>query len=132
MNKERLWYETLIRPFWAPPAWVFKPVWMILYPLIALSLFLLIHKILTKKVPAHLLIPFALNLFFNILFPFLQFELQNNLLACADIILVWVTLAWGMIMAWAYLPIITYLNVPYFVWVSFATLLEITITYLNR
>ncbi|MDP2629835.1 MAG: tryptophan-rich sensory protein, partial [Candidatus Uhrbacteria bacterium] len=77
-----------------------------------------------------------LNLVFNLSFTYFQFGLKNNYLAAADILLVLGTLIWalrslrslgGVGLTW-----IIYANIPYLLWVSFATLLQLTITYLNK
>ncbi len=85
-----------------------------------------------KTIPLLVALPFALNIIFNLLFTPIQFGLQNNLLAAADILLVLGTLIWAMVTIYPYAPWITYIQIPYVLWVSFATVLQLTITYLNR
>ena len=75
--------------------------------------------------------PFALNLMFNAAFTPLQFGLKSNVLASIDIILVLATLIWAMRSIFPFAPWITYAQIPYLLWVSFATVLQLTITYLN-
>jgi len=77
-------------------------------------------------------LPFVLNLIFNFAFTPLQFGLQNNLLAAIDIVFVLTTLIWAMVAVWPYLRPVVYANIPYILWVCFATVLQLTITYLNR
>lgn len=84
-----------------------------------------------KTIPLPVAVPFALNLIFNFAFTPLQFGLQNNLLAAIDILLVLGTLIWAMIAIYPYARWITYIQIPYLLWVSFATVLQLTITYLN-
>ena len=126
------WYQQLIKPSWAPPAWLFGPVWSILYVLIAISFGTVFYKVFKKKLKPVIALPFALNLVFNFAFTPIQFGLQNNLLAAADILLVLGTLIWGMIAIYPYRRWITYAQIPYLLWTSFATILQLTITYLNR
>lgn len=126
------WYSTLIRPSWAPPNYLFGPVWTFLYILIAISfgkVFLMFYE---KKIPFIVLLPFILNLVFNFSFTYFQFGLKNNLLAAADIILVLATLIWAMVAIYPHMRWVTLINIPYLLWVSFATVLQLTITYLNR
>jgi tryptophan-rich sensory protein len=73
-----------------------------------------------------------LNLFFNFLFTFLQFGLKNNLLAAIDILLILSTLIWAIFAIYPYAKWIAYIQIPYLLWVFFATVLQLTITYLNR
>ncbi|MDQ5901590.1 MAG: translocator protein [Patescibacteria group bacterium] len=126
------WYQTIIKPTWAPPSWLFGPVWSVLYTIIALSFGVVFYKLFTKQIPFSVALPFILNLVFNFAFTPLQFGLRNNLLASIDIVLVLVTLIWALFAIWPYAKWIALVNIPYLLWVSFATVLQITITYLNR
>lgn len=125
------WYQTLIKPTWAPPPWLFGPVWSVLYSIIAVSFGYVAYLYFKGTIPFMVLLPFILNLLFNFAFTPLQFGLQNNLLAAIDIILVLGTLGWALHAIHQYAPIVTYVNIPYLLWVMFATVLQITITYLN-
>ena len=125
------WYSQLIKPTWAPPSWSFGPVWSVLYILIAVSFGKVLLMFWHKEIPFIVVLPFLLNLFFNFIFTPLQFGLKNNLLAGIDIILVLATLIWAMIAIFPHARWITYIQIPYLLWVSFANVLQITITYLN-
>ena len=129
------WYSQLVKPSWAPPAWVFGPVWTLLYAIIAVSFGTVFYKAIPHQIPWLVALPFALNLIFNFAFTPLQFGLQNNLLAAADILLVLGTLIWALAAVWRSAPRlrwVVYVNVPYLLWVAFATSLQLTITYLNQ
>ncbi len=138
------WYQTLIKPVWAPPSWLFGPVWTLLYAIIAVSFGVVFYKAFTKEIPWIVAVPFALNLIFNFAFTPLQFGLKNNLLASLDILLVLGTLVLALYALYSFglkLHIetgapayawIIYANIPYLLWVSFATCLQLTITYLNK
>lgn len=125
------WYQALTKPSWAPPSWLFGPVWTVLYIIIAISFGKVFMMGWQKQIPFILVLPFILNLIFNFAFTPLQFSLQNNLLAAIDILLVLGTLIWAMIGIWPYASWITYAQIPYLLWVSFATVLQLTIAYLN-
>ena len=126
------WYQTLLKPDWAPPSWLFGPVWTLLYTIIAVSFGTVFYQAFTKQIPWIVALPFALNLLFNFAFTPLQFGLKNNLLASIDIILVLGTLIWALFSIWPHLRWVTYVNIPYLLWVSFATILQLTITHLNK
>ncbi len=124
-------YSELLKPSWAPPSWLFGPVWSVLYLLIAISFGSVVKMFFEKKVPFVVLLPFLLNIIFNILFTWIQFGLKNLPLASIDILLVLGTLVWAMIAIFPYAKWITYMQIPYVLWVAFATVLQITITFLN-
>lgn len=125
------WYATLEKPFWAPPAWLFGPVWTLLYIGIAISFGTVLVLTLQKKIPFKVLLPFLLNIIFNLAFTPLQFGLRSNGLALIDIVLVLATIIWAMVAIWPHRKWITYAQIPYLCWVSFATCLQMTITWLN-
>ncbi|MBU0999001.1 tryptophan-rich sensory protein [Patescibacteria group bacterium] len=126
------WYSQLIKPTWAPPSWLFGPVWSVLYVLIAVSFGKVFWSVWQKQIPFIIALPFVLNLFFNFIFTYIQFGLKNNFLAALDILFVLGTLIWAMIVIYPYLKWVTYIQIPYLLWVMFATILQLTITYLNR
>jgi len=126
------WYSTLIRPEWAPPSWLFGPVWSVLYVLIFISFGKVFLMLWQKQIPFMVALPFILNLVFNFAFTYFQFGLKNNVLASIDILLVLGTLIWAMIVIFPYVKWISYVQFPYALWVLFATVLQFTITYLNK
>jgi tryptophan-rich sensory protein len=131
---ETLQYAELTKPLWSPPAWIFGPVWTVLYAIIAFTFGTIFYKAYKKEIPRAIALPFALNLVFNFAFTPIQFGLQNQLLASIDILLVVGTLIWALTALWRTVPNlrwIVYANIPYLLWGTFATCLQLTITYLN-
>jgi len=126
------WYSELIKPSWSPPSWLFGPVWMVLYILIAASFGTVFYKAFTGRLPWIKALPFALNLIFNFAFTPLQFGLRNNFLAAIDILLVLGTLIWAIVIIYPHICWVAYIQIPHLLWVLFATVLQLTITYLNR
>ena len=128
-------YQALIKPSWSPPSWLFGPVWTVLYAIIAVSFGTVFYKAFTKQIPWIVALPFALNLLFNFAFPPIQFRLVNNFLASIDILLVVGTLIWALYAVWHASPElrwVVYANIPYLLWGTFATCVQLTITFLNR
>jgi benzodiazapine receptor len=132
MNESATWYESLVRPAFAPPPWVFGPVWTVLYVIIAITFGYVAWMVVKKRLPAATLVPFGLNLAFNLAFTPIQFGLKNNVLAAVDIVLVLATLLWAMASVWNRVRWVALANIPYLLWVSFATVLQFAITWLNR
>ncbi len=131
MNESYTWYQTLVKPTWAPPSWLFGPVWSVLYIIIAITYGYVFYQVATGKLPKIVALPFVLNLFFNFIFTPIQFGLKNNVLASLDILLVLGTLVWALVVIYPHIRWVALLNIPYLLWVCFATVLQITITTLN-
>jgi len=129
--EQYLWYQELIKPSWAPPAFLFGPVWSVLYTLIAISFGYVFYLFFRKRLPFVVALPFALNLLFNLLFSPIQFGFQNLFFATVDIFLVLGTLIWALIVIYPYARFVVYVNIPYFLWVSFATVLQVSVMILN-
>lgn len=126
------WYSTLLKPTWAPPSWLFGPVWSVLYVIIAVTYGTVFYKVYKGELPFSIAVPFILNLIFNFSFTYFQFTLKNNLLASIDIILVLATLIWALVAIYPHIKWVSFINIPYLLWVSFATILQLTITWMNK
>lgn len=124
-------YTTWIQPDWAPPSWLFGPVWGVLYTIIAISFGYVFVKVFQGEIPKIVALPFVINLIANASFTPVQFGLQNLWLAAIVILAVLVTIPWAMYAVWPYAKWVAYAQIPYLLWVSFATVLQLTITYLN-
>lgn len=131
-SSSAVWYAQLTKPFFAPPAWVFGPVWSVLYVVIAISFGFVLVQTLRGRLAFAVLLPFILNLLFNAAYTPIQFGLRNNLLASIDIVLVLGTLLWAMRLIWGRARWVALVNIPYLLWVGFATVLQLSITWLNR
>jgi len=126
------WYAMLIKPPFAPPSWIFGPVWTILYIIIIISFGYVFFNVLSKKWAVKIAIPFIINLVANLSFTPIQFGLKNNVLALVDILIVLGTIIWMMRVVWPLAPLVGWAQVPYLLWVSFATILQVSITWLNK
>ena len=132
---EQIQYAQILKPVWAPPSWLFGPVWTVLYAIIAITFGTVFYRVFAGKLAWIIALPFALNLVFNFAFTPIRFGLKNNFLSSIDILLVLSTLIWALIALWNTSPElrwIVYANIPYLLWSTFATYLQLTITYLNK
>ncbi len=125
------WYASLIKPSFAPPSWLFGPVWSVLYILIAIGFFYAIKLRKVNKLSPLVIKIFIINLLANFLFSPIQFGLQNNLLAMIDILIVWGTLVYLLKTFWPQQKFLFWSQLPYFLWVSFASVLQVSIAWLN-
>ncbi|MCX6808126.1 MAG: tryptophan-rich sensory protein [Candidatus Berkelbacteria bacterium] len=125
-------YNRYRRPPLSPPDWIFGVVWPFLYFLIFGSYGFVFLKWWRGEIAGILVIPFIINLIANGLFTYFQFKLKNNLLAVIDILIVLGTIILTIVLVWPHYQNIAYLQIPYLVWVAFATYLQIGVTILNR
>ncbi len=93
------WYDTIVKPAWAPAASVYGTVWSVLYPIIFIAYGYVACKALVAISPASCS-PIGINLAANFAFTPLEFGLQNLPLATIDIVIVLVTIVWSMIAIW--------------------------------
>lgn len=130
------WYDLLTKPSFSPPNWIFGPVWILLYILMGISIYLIwsfyikISNGQNKKFKIAFWL-FWIHLFFNSIWSIIFFGFENPALAFVDIIIIWLMIIALMIKFWKINKISTYLLIPYFLWVSFASLLNYFIWYLN-
>lgn len=125
-------YTSLVKPEWAPPASVFGPVWSVLYLIIAVSFVYVFYLYFKRRISFLTVLPFLLNLIFNLSFTTIQFGLKNLPLASVDIILTLISLVWALTIIWPKAKWVAVVNFPYLLWLLFASSLQLTITYLNR
>lgn len=124
------WYVTLQKPSFNPPNWVFGPVWTVLYFLIGVSLFLIWSK-KTKNKDKKPLQFFLLQLGLNLLWSIVFFGLHSPIGAFITIVLLWAAIFYTIILFYKVSKNAAYLLIPYLLWVSFATLLNLAIVILN-
>jgi tryptophan-rich sensory protein len=125
------WYPALRKPAWNPPAWIFGPVWTVLYLMMATAAWLVWRK-RGFGGGAGALWLFALQLMLNALWSPLFFGLRNPLAGLVDIVPLWAAILATMVSFWRISPLAGALLVPYWLWVSFATALNFTIWSMNR
>ncbi len=125
------WYATLQKPSFSPPNWIFGPAWVMLYILMGISVYLVWQKIKENKTVKGSLWLFWIHLFFNATWSIIFFGLQNPGLALINIVIIWLLIIALIIKFWKISKWATYLLIPYLLWVSFASVLNYFIWYLN-
>jgi translocator protein len=128
----RDWYDTLKKPSFTPPGWLFGPVWAVLYTLMGISAYILWRKGLNNRDIQVALIVFLVQLVLNALWPMLFFGLHSPLAGFIEIIALWASVVLCIIFFARISPLAALLLVPYLLWVSFATILNGGFFVLNR
>lgn len=122
------WFTELQKPPFNPPSWLFGPVWTVLYIMIALAAARIWR---VRKTHPILVTVFIIQLAFNFAWSFLFFGHENTLWGLIDISLLWLSLFACLLMAYVSERIAGYLLTPYFLWVSFACVLNVSLWLLN-
>jgi tryptophan-rich sensory protein len=112
-------YAELSRPAWAPPAWLFGPVWTVLYLLIGIAAWLVWRERGFAGARTALAL-FVVQLGANALWTWLFFAWRQGSLAFAEIVLLWILIAATVISFWRIRMLAGALLLPYLIWVSFA------------
>jgi len=123
-------YARLVRPEWAPPGFVFGPVWTVLYVMMGVAAWLVwcIDGLRAARTAIFL---FLFQLALNALWSWLFFAWHLGALAFAEVLLLWFAILATLIAFWRLRPLVGWLLVPYLLWVSFAAVLNLTIWRLN-
>jgi tryptophan-rich sensory protein len=122
------WYVYLNKPSFNPPNYLFGPVWTLLYILMGISFYLVISR---SNVNWLLVGVFITQLILNFFWSFIFFNLHNLGLALVEIILLWASILVMIILFYKTNKWAAIINIPYLLWVSFATLLNYSIYSLN-
>jgi tryptophan-rich sensory protein len=125
------WYVALEKPWFSPPNYLFGPVWTTLYVLKGISLYLVWKKGITNINVRSGLKLFFIQLGLNTLWSFLFFGLKNPTAAFVDIIFLWIFIYLTIQEFKKIVPVSALLLVPYFLWVTFASFLNLSIALLN-
>jgi len=125
------WYRMLEKPFFTPPGWVFGPVWTVLYIMMGVSLFLLWRRGVTDRPGRVALLWFVVQLLLNAIWTPAFFGLESPILGLIVILLLWPAILLTIINLWRVSKIAGWLLIPYFIWVSYATVLNAAIVWIN-
>jgi len=125
------WYQTLQKPLFTPPGWVFGPVWTVLYLLMGISFFLVLQKGPTAAAGKTATACFILQIIFNAMWTPIFFGFRQPLIAFGDIVILWLAVLATVGSFYKVSKIAAILLVPYVLWVSFAMVLNAMICTLN-
>lgn len=126
------WYQSLAKPSWTPSPQTIGIIWQVLYPVMMLTFGFVFIQALRRKLPPLVALPFVINVIANVAFTQIQFGMRNLPLAAADVLLVWGSIIWMMVSVWPYHRLVAAAQVPYLIWITIATVLQFSITYMNR
>ncbi len=124
-------YSQLTRPPWAPPSWVFGPVWTVLYVLMAIAAWLIWRDSEVPQARVGIAL-FLFQLSLNALWSWFFFRWHWGGWAFLDIVLLWAFIIGTIAVFWRIKPLAGCLLLPYFLWVSFAAVLNYAVWQQNR
>ena len=125
------WYAALEKPFFTPPSWLFAPAWITLYLLMAIAAFLVWRKGFAHEGVKCAVIVFLVQLVLNALWSVVFFGLHSPLWGMVVILALWVAILLTIIKFFKLSVAAGSLLLPYILWVSFASALNISIWVLN-
>lgn len=126
------WYQTLDKPSWNPPNWVFGPVWTTLYILMGIAMYWVWKSHAPVKQKRWAITLWSIQLFFNFLWSYLFFGQEQLFGALLEIIVLWVMILLTIFAFARVSKLAAWLLVPYICWVSFAAILNYALWDLNR
>ena len=125
------WYETLAKPSFTPPNWLFAPAWVTLYVLMGVAVFLVWRKGLGIKNVKAALITFLVQLVLNVLWSAVFFGAKSLVGGAVVIVLLWIAILFTILRFFKISTVAGGLLIPYILWVTFASALNISILALN-
>jgi benzodiazapine receptor len=125
------WYATLAKPELSPPNWLFGPVWTILYAMMAIAAWRIYERRKADPRATTSLSIYAGHLAVNAFWSIAFFGLHNPVLAMFVIVVLWLLIGYLMVRFFRVDRIAGSLFLPYLIWVSFATYLNLMIVILN-
>ena len=125
------WYASLTKPPFSPPNWLFAPVWTILYILMGIAAFLIWKRGWREKRVLSGLILFLIQLVFNTLWSIFFFGFKSPFVGVIIIIVLWFLILFTILEFFKVSRVASYLLIPYILWVTFASVLNISVLLLN-
>ncbi|HPA25401.1 MAG TPA: tryptophan-rich sensory protein [bacterium] len=125
------WYSTLNKPSFNPPSYVFGPVWVFLFLLMAIAFYLVLIKGQKNKHYKTAVVIFVLQWILNVLWSFFFFFMQSPFMALLEIMTLWLLILLTMYHFYKIEKVAAWFLAPYVLWVTFATILNFAIVVLN-
>jgi tryptophan-rich sensory protein len=125
------WYASLKKPFFTPPSWIFAPVWVTLFTLMGISLYIVWKKGFDRREVRRGVSLFGVQLVLNVLWSVVFFGMRSPLYGLVIIVLLWAVLLATVITFYRISKPAGILLIPYFLWGSFASVLNLAILTLN-
>ncbi|MEO0080064.1 MAG: TspO/MBR family protein [candidate division WOR-3 bacterium] len=126
------WYQTLSKPAFNPPQWLFGPAWTVLYILMGVAAFLVWRAGFSAAAVRLALALFLVQLVLNVLWSFLFFGLRSPLAGLVEIVILWLAIAATLVLFFRVSTVAGLLLIPYIGWVTFAAILNAALLALNR
>ncbi len=126
------WYAQLQKPSFTPPNWLFAPMWVSLYLLMAIAVYLVWQKGIDYPGVRSAMAIFVFQLLLNAAWSPVFFGLRSPLAGAAVIVILWLAIAFTIFLFWKISRTAGLLLLPYILWVSLASALNISIYFLNR
>ncbi len=125
------WYSSLQKPFFTPPNSIFGPVWTILYTVMGVALYIVWISDKKKSKKNTAIKFFMIQLFLNFLWSVVFFGMRTPEAGFITILLLWGSILLTITSFHKVSPFAAYLLVPYLIWVSYASLLNLFVVILN-
>ena len=125
------WFQTINKPSWNPPGWIFGPVWTTLYAMMGVALFLVWKSDSSDILKKTAITLFAVQLILNFFWSFIFFDQHQIGWALVEIIVMWIFILLTIFAFGNVSKLAAWLLVPYISWVSFATILNYSIWKMN-
>jgi benzodiazapine receptor len=126
-----LWYQSLLKPSWQPPDWLFGPAWTLIFALATVSAVYAWRNARDRTQREWVIGLFALNGFLNVLWSTLFFALKRPDWALIEVGFLWLSILLPIIVFWRLARPASLYLLPYLLWVSFAAFLNLTVVRLN-
>jgi tryptophan-rich sensory protein len=125
------WYSLLQKPPFAPPSWLFAPIWFLLYILMGISAFLIWRRGFRQFQVRESIIIFTVQLFLNAFWSYAFFGLKSTLVGLLVIVPLWTAILLTILNFYKISKTASFLLIPYILWVSYATVLNFAFYLLN-